>query len=194
MLAQRYPDEESFVLPTAFGNALRAFEVYPRVMYGFESIDGWSRILAVLPKEFRELIDDAKAQVDWWVNLAVLSFILLVGYWAAFLSKWSSTLAWYSIVLNAVLPLALFAFLNWFFFWRATSAVIGWGDYVKAAFDIYRFTLLESMNIDAPKSRATEKDLWTNFSQAILFRLPRLLPDLKRVTNKSKPRKSKAAK
>lgn len=183
-MAQRYPDQVNFVLPTAFGNALRAFEVYPRVMYGFESIEGWSRILAVLPKDYRELIDDAKSQVDWWVNLGTLSFVLLIEIWYAIFSKWGLAPGWIITSLNILLPLVVFAFLNWFFLWRATSAVVGWGDYVKSAFDIYRFTLLESLGIDAPKTRKAEKALWTKFSQATLFRLPHILPDLKKSTTK----------
>jgi hypothetical protein len=190
-LAQRYPDQVDFVLPTAFGNALRAFEVYPRVMYGFESIEGWSRILAVLPKEYRELIDDAKSQVDWWVNLGTLSLVFLIEFWVAIFSKWGLTPVWYYTALNIVVPLIIFGLLNWFLQWRATSAVVGWGDYIKSAFDIYRFTLLESLGIDAPKTRAEEKALWTRISQATLFRLPYVLPELKRpakkpVTNKAK--------
>lgn len=190
-MAQRYPDQVDFVLPTAFGNALRAFEVYPRVMYGFESIEGWSRILAVLPKEYRELIDDAKSQVDWWVNLGTLSLVLLIEFWVVVFRKWGLTPAWYYTVLNIVIPIIIFGLLNWFLQWRATSAVVGWGDYIKSAFDIYRFTLLESLGIDAPKTRAEEKALWTKFSQATLFRLPYVLPELKKPESKPKHQKAK---
>jgi len=190
-MAQRYPDQVEFVLPTAFGNALRAFEVYPRVMYGFESIEGWSRILAVLPKEYRELIDDAKSQVDWWVNLGTLSLVLLIEFWVAVFSKWGLTPAWYYTVLNIVVPLTIFGLLNWFLQWRATSAVVGWGDYIKSAFDIYRFTLLESLGIDAPKTRDAEKVLWMKFSQATLFRLPYILPELKKSAKKPSTKKAK---
>ena len=190
-MAQRYPDQVDFVLPTAFGNALRAFEVYPRVMYGFESIEGWSRILAVLPKEYRELIDDAKSQVDWWVNLGTLSLVLVIEFWVVVFRKWGFDPAWYYTALNIVVPIIIFGLLNWFLQWRATSAVVGWGDYIKSAFDIYRFTLLESLGIDAPKTRAEEKALWTKFSQATLFRLPYVLPELKKPESKPKPQKAK---
>jgi hypothetical protein len=183
-LVESYPDKEDLVLPTAFGNALRAFEVYPRVMYGFEGIDGWPRILAVLPKEYRELIDDAKAQVDWWVNLGVMSLLFLVEFWYVVFSKWGLTPSWYINALNILLPLAIYLALNYLLLWRATSAAIGWGDYVKSAFDMYRFALLESMGIDAPKTRKAERELWTKFSQAILFNLPDTLPELKRSSSK----------
>ena len=108
-LAESYPDKEGLVLPTAFGNTLRAFEVYPRVMYGLEGIDGWSRILTVVPKEYRELIDDAKTQVDWWVNLGVMSFALLVEFWVVVFSKWRLNPEWYITTLNILIPLAIFA-------------------------------------------------------------------------------------
>jgi hypothetical protein len=177
-LAESYPDREDLILPTAFGNALRAFEIYPRVMYGFEGIDGWPRILAVLPKEYRELIDDAKAQVDWWVNLGVISILLLIEFWGAVYSKWGLTLGWFYNILNILVPLVIVVLLNWFFLWRATSAAVGWGDYVKSAFDLYRFSLLEQLGIEPPTSREQEEKLWKSFSQAIINRRPDMLPRL----------------
>lgn len=185
-LVESYPDRQDLVLPTAFGNALRAFEIYPRVMYGIESIDGWSRILAVMPKEYRELIDDAKAQVDWWVNLIIMSFVFLLEVWYVIFSKWGLSPGWFYSILNVLIPLFIFIVVTRVFFWRATSAAIGWGDYVKSAFDIYRFALLESLGIDTPKTREAEKALWTSFSQAIVFRLPESLPNLKKTPSKRK--------
>jgi hypothetical protein len=191
-LAQNYPDDVSFVLPTPFGNVLRAFEIYPRVMYGYEGIDGWIRIQAVTPKDYRELIDDAKAQVDWWVNLGVLSLAYLFEFWIAVFYKYGLHQAWYITVLNILVPLALFALLSWLVAWRATSAAIGWGDYVKSAFDLYRFNLIELLGIKAPQSRAQEKSIWQSFSQAILFRREDLLPALKKSTPKRKKSQSSA--
>ncbi len=185
-LAESYPDREDLLLPTPFGNTLRAFEVYPRVMYGLEGIDGWPRILAFVPKDYREQIDDAKAQVDWWVNLCVMSVLFLIEFWLVVFLKWRLTPDWWRIALNILVPLAIFALLNWFLLWRATSAAVGWGDYVKSVFDIYRFNLLETLGVDAPKTRKAEIDFWTNFSQAILFRLPDSLPKLKKTRAKGK--------
>lgn len=190
-LVENYPDKEGLVLPTAFGNALRAFEIYPRVMYGFEGIDGWPRIQAVLPKDYRELIDDAKAQVDWWVNLGVMSFLFLIEFWYVVFSKWGLIPTWYITALNIIVPLGIYAVINLFLLWRATSAAIGWGDYVKSAFDLYRFALLESLGVDAPKTRDEERKLWTRFSQAILFNLPESLPELKKPVRKVPLRKKK---
>src|SRR5712692_4078105 len=77
MLAERFPPEEDQLLPTAFGNTIKAFETYPDVMYGFDAIEGWTRLLAVIPKDYRELIETTKAETDFWVNLWFISLLIL---------------------------------------------------------------------------------------------------------------------
>jgi hypothetical protein len=178
-LANNYPDHEDLLLSTAFGNTIRAFEIYPRVMYGMEGIEGWSRILAVVPREYRELIDDAKGQVDWWVNIGVMSFCFLFEVWLFIFSTWGLSPGWLYTMFNIFIPLGVWIILNHFVLSRATSAAIGWGEYVKSAFDLYRFNLLQSIGIDGPKNRAEEKLSWKKFSQAIIYRLPDTLPDVK---------------
>jgi hypothetical protein len=178
-LAEEFPDKEEHLLPTPFGNVLRSFEIYPRVMYGFEAIDGWGRLLAVIPKHYLELIDAARAQVDFWANLGVVFILLQIEYIVlAFMTR--TPLQWWVVLLFVVLgtiaPL------------RATSSAREWGDFVKSAFDVYRFNLLESLGIDLPKTREEEKALWTKYSQAIIYRLSDSLPDLKTT---AKPRTKK---
>lgn len=179
-LAEEFPDKEEYLLPTPFGNVLRSFEVYPRYMYGFEAIDGWGRLLAVIPKDYLELIDAARAQVDFWVNLGVVFILLQIEYIVlAFITR--TPLQWWVVLLFIVLgtlaPL------------RATSAAREWGDFVKSAFDVYRFKLLESLGIDLPKNREEERVLWTKYSQAIIYRLPDTLPDLKKSSDGSATKK-----
>ncbi len=184
-LAEEFPDKEEYLLSTPFGNVLRSFEIYPRFMYGLEAIEGWGRLLAVIPKDYLELIDAAKAQVDFWINLGLVFIIVQIEYISLVyifgnpLNLWIVLLL---VVLGTIAPL------------RATSSAREWGDFVKSAFDIYRFALLESLGVDTPKTRKAEKELWTKYSQAILFRLPYLLPDLKKTTTKSKMKKTKATK
>src|SRR3990172_2004728 len=170
-LAEEFPDEEEYLLPTPFGNVLRSFEIYPRYMYGFEAIDGWGRLLSAIPKDYLELIDAARAQVDFWVNLGVVFILLQIEYIVlAFMT--GTPLQWWVVLLfialGTIAPL------------RATSAAREWGDFVKSAFDVFRFKLLESLGIDLPKDREEEKVLWRKYSQAIIYRLPDALPDLKK--------------
>jgi hypothetical protein len=190
-LASNYPDQKELLLPTSFGNTIRAFEVYPRVMYGLEGIEGWSRILAVVPREYRELIDDAKGQVDWWVNLGVMSLCFLIEVWVFIFSRWGLSPGWFYTMLNILLPLGVWSILNSFLVSRAISAAIGWGEYVKSAFDLYRFKLLESISVEEPKTKEDERTSWTKYSQAIIYRLPYVLPNLR--DNKVKPTSKKTS-
>ncbi|HLO18045.1 MAG TPA: hypothetical protein VK206_24655 [Anaerolineales bacterium] len=180
-LAEEFPDEEKHLLPTPFGNVLRSFEIYPRVMYGFEAIDGWGRVLAVIPKDYLELIDAARAQVDFWVNLGVVFILLQIEYISLAFITWTPMKEWVVLLFIALGTLAPL---------RATSSAREWGDFVKSAFDIYRFDLLESLGIDIPKTREEERELWTEYSQAIIYRLPETLPALKNSANKPASKKA----
>jgi hypothetical protein len=184
-LAEEFPDKEDFILPTPFGNVLRSFEIYPRVMYGFDAMDAWGRLLTVIPKDYLALIDAAKAQVDFWINLGVVIVIILIEYLALGIATGRY------LGLNIVVLLALGGIITQI---RAVSSAKEWGDFVKSAFDVYRFKLLESLGVELPKDRNEEKVLWSKYSQAILYRLPETLPELRPSTNKTVAKRAKSKK
>jgi hypothetical protein len=173
-LADQFPDAEQWLLPTAFGNTLRAFEVYPRVMYGIEATVSWTRLLAVIPKEYRELIDDAKSQVDFWVNMSVLTVLFIFEYASLVIAKQLTPHYW--IFLLALIPSFIAP-------WRAQRAAIEWGELVKSSFDIYLPIMQDHLEFKKPKNREQEKLQWKSFSQAIIYRLPNSMPERKRRTN-----------
>jgi hypothetical protein len=159
--AERFPDEETWLLPTPFGNTIRAFEIYARVMYGLDAIPAWARLLAVVPKDYRELIDGAKGQLDFWVNLCYLAALFLIEYFVA--ARVAGFFAEPGVVGMAIL-------VSWVAYVRACRAAVEWGDFVKAAFDLF---LVDLKNKLEPALRGTdeaERGLWTRFTQAILYR------------------------
>jgi hypothetical protein len=170
-LAEEFPDKEEYILPTPFGNVLRSFEVYPRVMYGLDSIDAWGRLLSVIPKDYLALMDAAKAQVDFWVNLGLAFIILLIQYEVLAIATDTPLNIWVIVLLIGAGTIAPI---------RATSSAKEWGDFVKSAFDVYRFDLLDTLGVDMPKNREEEKELWGKYSQAIIYRSPDRLPALKK--------------
>ncbi len=181
-LAEEFPDAEEYLLPTPFGNVLRSFEIYPRVMYGLEAIDGWGRLLAVIPKDYLDLVDAAKAHVDFWINLGLAFFLLLVEYVSVVevlrhpIDLWVILVL---LVLGTIAPL------------RATSSAREWGDYVKSAFDMFAPRMRESLDIPEPKDRQEEKRQWTRFSQAIVYRLPDVMPELRKKDIAQRPKRPK---
>ncbi|MBC8508223.1 MAG: hypothetical protein ISR58_13925 [Anaerolineales bacterium] len=169
-LSTEFPDKEELLLPTPFGNALRSFEIYPRAMYGLDSIDAWGRLLAVMPKDYVELVNSARSQVDFWVNLGLVFILLQIEYLGLAIAtgaqlNWGIVVLW--IVLGAIAPL------------RATSSAREWGDYVKSSFDVFAPKLRETLGIEPPKNREEEFAQWQKFSQAIIYRLPNQMPELR---------------
>lgn len=160
--AQRFPSKEGLVLPTAFGNTVRAFEDYPRVMYGFESINGWSRLNAVMATDFREAIASMRAITDLWVNLWFLSVLVMAEY--LIIAGWSSRFMDNSLIFVAGTIAALLASR------QARMAAEQWGEWVKAAFDVFLPDLCLKLGYKHPKNRETEHELWYTLSQAFVYR------------------------
>jgi hypothetical protein len=166
-LAQCFPDKEVFVLPTSFGNTIRSFEVYPRVMYGIEGIQGWERLRLLLTTEQMEIVNNAKSQVDLWLNIFFLSllFITECGYFA--LSLTISNL-WVTAIIGM-----LICFIAYF---NAVDNIKAWGETIKGSFDVFLSDLHEKLSLSEGKDIEEYKQTWEKFSQAIIYRLPEVLP------------------
>lgn len=168
-LARRFPDSDEFVLPTSFGNVIRSFEVYPRVMYGVDSIPGWPRLYAVIPKDYREALDDAKALLDFWVNLWLASIIILVE--CLLFAIINQQLNRSSALIASLLLIASSTSYN-----RATTAALGWGSLVRSSFDLFLDDLRLKLGYLKPASLARQKEMWTSFSRAVYYADPESLP------------------
>ena len=178
--AQRFPSKANLVLPTSFGNIFRANEDYSRVMYGFESINGWSRLSAVMSKEYREAFGSVRAMTDFWANIWFLSLIFIIefvsvrlllardfdDFWMFFTSL--PGLA----ILSAGVITALIAS------WQACVAAVQWGEWMKGAFDVFLPVLSVKLGYRRPLDHKTERDFWLKFSQAIVYRYPATLQEL----------------
>lgn len=160
---QRYPERNLRLQPTAFGNVVRAFEAYPRIVYNMDSLSVWPRLLAVLPSSVIQRLDSAKAQVDFWLNVWVLSLLMLLGYAVITLLSLLIHWEWLPVFL---IGLALHSA------WQARMAAVDWGHHVKAAFDVYRHELRRQSGYGAPRSPTAERAFWAKYSEAVMYRHP----------------------
>lgn len=171
--AESFPNQEEWVLPTSFGNIIRAFEVYPYRMYGIDVIPGWSRLLAVVPESYQRLIDHEKSLVDFWVNVCLLSALYGVGYifWLGYtwLITGTSVPVFFWII-------ALSGGIVAFAYSRAKAAAREWGEVFKATFDLYVPALRTQLMFPTPATPAAERQMWHAFSRAILYHDPDDLP------------------
>ncbi len=186
--ATHLPDKESLLLPFSFGNTLRAFEIYPRAMYGIDAIPAWCRLLGVIPTEFREQLDGAKSQMDFLLNVWALSHLLLLEYlivaWmAGFWQQWQHWLFWWFPALSV--GVALFAS-----YW-ARRAAVDWGELVKSAFDLFLPELRAKLELPRPASPEEEREMWGLFNQALVFRDPEFFDKLRRFAHERQESSSK---
>ena len=162
-LANQYPDKEHLILPTRFGNVVRAFETYPRVMYGLDGVPGWMRLLSVVSKESIELVTDAKANVDLFVNMAALSMLLVM-------------LVTINLIISHDKHYLLYLFICiltcYSCFKLAIGAAMRWGAVVMAIFDTHLHKLSASLGYRLPSDAAIRRSFWERYSQAIIYHEP----------------------
>lgn len=154
-----YPPESYQVQPTRFGNAFAAFENYPVSRYGINYNSLWPLFWPVLvEKKYTVFIDNAKASLDFFVNLLVVSGIV----WFVALGVFALSGRIDAAALVLLLP--LFAYL--FCYRAACIAVVNWGITVKAAFDLYRSDLMDALKLQLPFDATIlqERYMWRNIS------------------------------
>jgi hypothetical protein len=173
-LAEEFPDE-AYLLPTRFGNIIRSFESYSRLVYGIDDIPGWSRLLAVIPKDYRDLVDGAKAQADFWLNMWFVGLLVILEYIVAVIGLssfgnqqqdlrdlvWSWTIPY---LIGSILIVVLAS-------WQSGRAAIVWGDYVRASYDVFLPELGKKLGFPSV-ARDKQKALWVLFSNVILYKPP----------------------
>jgi len=187
----RYPAKKERVLGTRFGNVNRAFEDYPWRVYRVEGIAVWPRLSAVIPKDFQASLGDARAQVDCFVNLSVLSIVfslLEVGQWlwsllhldihgGANICSWvvAGALAAYKTAAWPCLGwaggAALFA---WAAYWLMLDRAIALGEQVKSAFDLYLGALAKQLGYKLPDTLDEQERLWSALRRSYAYFEPAL--------------------
>jgi len=173
-LATKYPNEERWLLPTAFGNRIRSFEVYSGVMYGIDAIPCWVHLQAVIPKEYLAAIAEAKAYVDFWLNLGFLALCNTVLY-AVLAAPAFGTPSWWIPALWVGAGVVVMALSSY----RSRQAAMQWGELVKASFDLFLPDLAAKLGLELPSSREKEREMWNAFTVAVLFNRPGSLPQRK---------------
>jgi len=181
-----YPSTESEILPTRFGNIIRSFEVYPRELYCADSIAVWPRLASVIPKEFGGFLDDARAQVSFFVNITDLALLIALTSFAgaAYDSNWLQLTKPNIRTLDGLLSFlgpaglrhaawaAIALMIAGLAYSQATARALTWGELVKSAFDCYLPALIKQLGFVLPPSHSEHREFWKEFNRRILFQLP----------------------
>jgi hypothetical protein len=168
-LQEEFPAARDLILPTAFGNVMRSFETHPRRRYGLDGIAIWPRIELLLGEQELDTIGEAQANVNFFVNILVVS--MLVGVVIAVDWAWhaSGVLAGIAQVGGVLLATAAIAFGS---YCGTIQAAKVWGDAVRAAFDVHRLDLYSKLGVRPPISPADELRVADAVNHCILFGEP----------------------
>ena len=178
-LLTKYPERDTDVLPTRFGNAIRSFETYPRVIYGVDAVAVWPRLCVVIPKNVADQVSDARSQVDFFMNCCVLAGAVCVLAALRFACDTPLSLADGTTAGNR----AFFSGLPYrWLIWTVAAAVISraayelavarvlsWGSQVRSAFDCYLPSLATTLGFVLPPTYEARVQFWTSFSQMVLY-------------------------
>jgi hypothetical protein len=176
------PPAADKMLPTRFGNAIRAFELYPNEVYGADGVSLWLHAASVAPSPLLETVADARAVVDFMVNCALFSLSIAL----ALIAQASYQLQYRPIVaalrandskefINLIhwssLGLSLAAMVSAYLFYLAAVALIpAWGQAVKACFDIGLPELAKKLGFELPSTESERQKFWLEFSQTVAYR------------------------
>jgi hypothetical protein len=194
-LANYFPHANFPVLPSRFGNAIRAFESYPPVVYGVDSIPAWIRLAALIPKQLSSATADARAEVDFFLNTFMLSLVLMIVALGRFLFGLSdfkancpacyTELQWtYLPCIGVCIVIAYLAYNG------AVARAVAWGEYVKSAFDLYLPKLANALGYSLPDTLDKRREFWNAFSLMTLYFQPldpSMFPALSKGSEATKP-------
>lgn len=73
---QQYPPSIRSVMPTRFGNRLKAAESYPASRYGIDSVTVWPRLIHVIPQSYHNRIHESNNGMSFVANCLALTITL----------------------------------------------------------------------------------------------------------------------
>jgi hypothetical protein len=149
------------VMPTRLGNALRAAEVRAGEPYGLDVVVAWPRLYPLLADPVRAVVDGQRDALD--VNARFCSVFAAAALISVVLL---ATHGWWLLVAAGWLVLA------WLAYRAAVAAAIAYGEAIRAAVDLHRFTLLQAFHLPLPATPAEERELNARLSRFLLQGVP----------------------
>src|SRR6266568_3272925 len=163
-----HPDE---LMPTRFGNILRASEIYAYDRYGIDSSVIWTRLRPLLPQDIITPLEDKMASIDFMLLVAVLA--------APFSFFWCIVLAINTRRLDLFLLCSLGWPLAWICYKSAVQAATAFSEQLKAIFDLHRNDLLEKLGYHIPEDVDDQRELWGNLADFFRESFPLPLEPIK---------------
>lgn len=185
---RRFPIHRAEMMPTQFGNILKAAEGYSRERYQIDAVPMWPRIISVIPTGYNLRIEETHNQLSFLVNCSLLAGLLgiqslLVSIFQAisvnfvarglnqilyFIPVFPNLVDVYTQRIWLYLCFALIAFFMMYIFYRAALlSVVDFGDMIRSVYDLFRFDLLKQLHLPLPRNSNREGTLWGKICEFI---------------------------
>ena len=148
----RYPLDDNQIIPSRFGNAIRASETYGKTRFNMDLQTLWHELVAVAPKYIQSEIDSARSSVDFFVALFYLSIIFGFACWILGAIEHFRL----SILLLSIPSFVLAVLCHLL----AIRAIDAWSYAVQALVNLGRVKLANSFGLRLPKTVEEEKTMW----------------------------------
>jgi hypothetical protein len=161
-----HPNDETLLLPTAFGNAVRAFERHSFLRWHLNGIGVWPHVENLLTSQEAQVLADAQGDVAFFINsslVAVLSALALV------IDMVEDTGAPSPVVVLVPVAVTVLAY------GAAIGAAANWGEVVRASIDLHRHELYEKLGLRPPRDFKEERQIAWHVNRTLLVGLH--LPD-----------------
>lgn len=191
LLRTHFPYEETSLMPTRLGNAVRSFERYPNSVYGGDGVALWGRLLGVAPEKSIEVVNDEKSKCDFFVNLCffaslyfLLSSLIAVFHLAA-INNDDCVLS-HCKLFHAhntglgVLGATVAVISTRLFYNASVYMAVQWGNAVRALFDVSINELLEVMGVADLPDANSKRNALTKISMQAVYAEPANLEKLTR--------------
>ena len=176
---QSYPPRLGDILPTQFGNILKASETYSGIRYGMDAVNFWPRLFHVIHPDYKTEISNTRNELSFLVNMSLLSIVFL----ACCLGASFYTLVYPPLdVMGKTIYVAAFAnvvryivlggtslLLNMFFNKASIYAVGSYGQMIRSAYDLFRLDLLKQLRLKMPNNSHEEFYTWKNLNEFIVL-------------------------
>ncbi len=149
-LDRYFPDDPSRLLPTRFGNVLRAWEDYSYNRWGLDAIPFWARVEPLLSDQERQLHEAARTDVAFFVNSSLAAVVVGLVLVADGIANAPIGWAWAWLYL---MPFLL-AYLIYRF---SIDAGQRWGVEIKASLDLHRLEVYDRLGVRRPTSFTDER-------------------------------------
>jgi len=152
-------------MPTFLGNLIRSAELYPLYRYNIDAVIVWTRLQSLLPESFSSGFQNIWSSMRLALNLNILAVIFTLTWSIYSLVAYQN---WSAAILITIIGWVIYS-LTFQILIKATKSYC---DLIRVSFDIYRWKLLEALNIEPPKSYVEERELWGNITDLLYRNVP----------------------